>query len=92
MMSRDIVHTCLPTSFHVLIVFSRRGLSVTPDVQRCLMGTEASREPAPQLLASLIDRLPPIWRLLVGGIVGGFAGGLVAGFYARGAMRQVLVQ
>jgi len=53
------------------------------------MGTEASREPAPQLSASRIDRLSRIWRLLAGGIGGGFAGGLVAAFYARGAMRLI---
>jgi hypothetical protein len=53
------------------------------------LGIEASRESAPQVSASRIDRLPRIWRLLAGGIVGGFAGGLVAGFYARGAMRLI---
>lgn len=40
-------------------------------------------------MASRIDRLPRIWRLLAGGIAGGFAGGLVAGLGARGAMRLI---
>jgi hypothetical protein len=53
------------------------------------MGGEASRRSSPQLLASRIDRLPRIWRLLAGGIAGGFAGGFVAGLAARGAMRLI---
>ena len=60
-----------------------------PDVPTWLMATEESRRSSPQLLASRIDRLPRIWRLLAGGIAGGFAGGLVAGLGARGAMRLI---
>ena len=40
-------------------------------------------------MASRIDRLPRIWRLLAGGVAGGFAGGLIAGLGARGAMRLI---
>jgi hypothetical protein len=53
------------------------------------MATEESRRSSPQLLASGIDRLPQIWRLLAGGIAGGFAGGLAAGLGARVAMRLI---
>ena len=59
------------------------------DMPTWLMATEESRRSSPQLLASRIDRLPRIWRLLAGGIAGGFAGGLAAGLGARVAMRLI---
>lgn len=82
-----------PSKRHIPSVAHSRGTTrdslAEPDMPRWLVGTEASRRSSPQLLASRIDRLPRIWRLLAGGIAGGFAGGLVAGLGARGAMRLI---
>jgi len=71
-----------------VLSLDRLERSAGPVVFACRRGSP-SPVPDAELLASRIDRLPRIWRLLAGGIAGGFAGGLVAGLGARGAMRLI---